>query len=254
VILGWINRIDSATLSAAEVGTLPASNVKHPHLTRKWHTPAGTVSVALMADLGTPLSCSCVALLGTNLTPTATLRVRGSDSDSTGQAGEKTDTGVVLAGVKAGYGAAYRVFTAASARYWRLDIADLSLPSNIQIGRIFLGPTWMPTINISLDWRVTARDDSSRSESYGRQTYADTRPQRRVLEFVLDFQSETEIYSNAFAAARANGIVRDILAIPDIASQYLSEQAVWGLVQASEPISEPRLGLFRQRYTIVERL
>jgi hypothetical protein len=62
------------------------------------------------------------------------------------------------------------------------------------------------------------------------------------------------MYDNAFALARAHGIVGDILAIPDVASTYASEQSVWGQLAASEPISEPRLGLFRQRFSVVERL
>lgn len=254
MIIGWDNLIDFATLSASEVATLPAANVKHPHLSRKWHTPSGTTIASLIADMGASVTCSLLGTMGSNLTPTATWRLRGSDADSTVEVGEKFDSGSILAGVKHGYGAAYMAFTAAQARFWRIDYNDITLSSNLQIGRVFLGPSWAPSVNHSLDWGITPLDDSTVSYSYGRQSFADTRPQRRIVDFTLDFMSEAEAYGNAFTLARANGIVKDILVIPDISSSYLSEQAIWGSITQANAIREPRLGLFRQRFTVLERL
>jgi hypothetical protein len=119
---------------------------------------------------------------------------------------------------------------------------------------MFLGPSWTPSVNMQLDWRLTVLDQSRISYSYGGQTYADVRPKVRVLDFVLDFMNEDEMFANAFAIAKANGIVDDVLAIPDIDSVYRSEQSVWGLLASSEPISEPRIQLYRQRFTVTERL
>lgn len=255
LILGWVNRIDAAILSTAdEIATLPVSNVQHQHLSRKWHTPAGVKATAFIVDLGPPAACAALALLGTNLTSSATLRVRASDADGTGAAGEKLDTGITLAGVVPGYGAAYRTWTSASARYWRIDISDLALPSNIQVGRVFLGPAWQPSVNLELDWRVSVLDDSTVRYSYGRQMYSDARPKRRLLQFSLDFMSEHEMYANAHALSMAAGITKDVLAIPDISSAHVSEQAVWGCLTEPTALAEERLGLFRQRFSVLERL
>jgi hypothetical protein len=254
MLLAWINHIDTATLAAtSEISSLPVSNVQHPHLSRRWHTFNGVTSAAITADLINTFDCSLLGIIGTNLTIDTQVRVRASDVDPTALTTTVLDTGTTYAGVKTGFGAAYMAFDTVSARYWRIDIIDPSL-ANLQIGRVFLGPHWEPSSNMQLDWKLMVEDSSRVAYSYGGQAYSDTRPKRRVIDFVLDFMSEGEIFFNAFALARANGIVKDVLVVPDINSQYRSEQSVWGLVSASEPISEPRIGLYRQRFTITERL
>jgi hypothetical protein len=71
---------------------------------------------------------------------------------------------------------------------------------------------------------------------------------------MLDFLTEAEIFDNAFAAARANGQVKDLLAVPIKDGTYVSEQSVWGLVQAFDPVVNPSALVFRQKFTIEERL
>jgi hypothetical protein len=253
--LAWLNRADAAVLSAdSELSTLPASNVQNPHIARKWHTAPGVKATRRVCDMREAVECAVRALLGTNLTAAATLQLRASDTDPAALGALAYDSGVIAAGVKAGYGAAYKAFNAVSARYWGLDIADASLPDNVQIGRLFLGPCWHCSVPQSYDWSVTALDESRLSESWGGQTHADERPQRRVLQFALEWMDEAEMYTNAFAMARANGVVRDVLAIPDIGGAYLAEQAVFGLLTASEPLVRRRLRIFRQKFTVKERL
>lgn len=255
MILAWDNKADAAMLSTdSELASLPASNVQQPHVSRKWHTAAGVKSAYLLMDMGASVSCGVAALLGTNLTSAATLRLRGSDSDPTGVTGEEYDTGTISAGVVSGYGEAYKSFTDAAARYWRLDLADATVPSNLQIGRVFLGPKWSPSVNQEFGWSVVSVDSSDLDESYGKQEYADEKPQQRVIQFTFNWMNEAEMYGNAFALARANGRVRDVLAIHDIAGAYLSQQAVWGLVQASEPLIHERAKIYRTKFTIKERL
>src|SRR5574340_1443988 len=118
MILGWENKADAAMIPAgSEIATLPASNVQQPHLSRKWNTAAGVKSSYLLLDLSASVSCALLGVLGTNLTAAATLRLRASDADATAVAGDKLDTGAVSAGVKTGYGAAYKWFAAVAARY-----------------------------------------------------------------------------------------------------------------------------------------
>jgi hypothetical protein len=254
MLLAWTNYIDSATLAAtSEISSLPVSNVQHPHISRRWHTFNGVSSAAITADLISAFDCSLFGLFGTNLTDDATLRLRASNVDPTALTTTVLDTGTINAGVKTGFGTAILSYSTINARYYRADITDTSL-ANLQIGRAFIGPHWAPSVNMQLDWKLIVEDPSRVAYSYGGQAYSDTRPKRRVIDFVLDFMNEAEMFANAFALARANGIVKDILAVPDITSAYRSEQTIWGLVAVSEPISEPRIGLYRQRFTITERL
>lgn len=255
MLLAWLNKLDiAASLSAgSELDSLPGANVQQAHLSRKWHTAAGVKSSYLLLDMGASVLCQLLAVLGTNLTSAATLRLRASDADPAATGSLLFDTGVVSAGVKDGYGAAYKSFTA-TARYWRLDLTDNTVPDNLQIGRVFLGPRWQPSENQLWEWSVTPLDESRLDESYGGQVYADVRPQRRVLQFVLDFMDAAEMYGNAFALARAQGIVRDVLAIPEITSAYVSEQSVWGLITASQPLVQRKVRIYQQKFEIKERL
>lgn len=145
-----------------------------------------------------------------------------------------------------------------TARYWRLDLTDNTVSSNLQVGRVFLGPSWQPTASAGQGmlwgWAVTPKDPSRIAKSRGGQVFADILPQTRVLDFTLSYLSEAQIYDNAFAMARAQGRVKDVLAIPFEGGSYASQQAVWGLVQASEPVVNETVRVFRQKFQIEERL
>jgi hypothetical protein len=253
MLIAWQNLADAASVSTdSEVATLPASNVQQAHVSRQWQTD-GDNAAYLLLDLGSSLSCALLALLGTNLTSSATIRIRGSVTDATATGSLAYDSGTVAAGAKAGYGAVYKDFASVASRYWRIDLSDATL-DELAVGRLFLGPSWEPSINMQMGWSSRVADPSRRSKSSGGQSYADVRPKARVLEFVLDCMTEAEMYGNAFALAYAQGITGDVLAIPDIDGSYLSEQAVFGLLSANEPIVEPRLGLYSQKFSIEERL
>lgn len=254
MILAWDNKIDGGSVSTdSALATLPVANVQNKHLAQKWGTQSGVKSAYVLVDLGSSLSCSVLAFLGTNLTSAATLRIRCSITDATATGSLEYDSGTVAAGVKSGYGAAYKSFTAVAARYWRIDIADTTVADNLQIGRVFLGPSWTPSINMQLGASLHTEDPSLKTKSYGGQSHFDELPQVRVLSFTLDYLTKADMYGNAFAMARANGRVRDVLAIPDISDTYLSEEAVFGPCEYSEIVND-KLGLFRQKYRIEERL
>lgn len=256
MLIAWdATKSDAATLSTgSQISTLPAANVQQPHLSRRWHTVAGVKSSYLLYDMLASVALRLLMVVGTNLTPAATYRVRASDLDPTATANLLLDTGTLAAGVKAGYGAIYKTFTLTTARYWRVDLDDTGVASNLQIGRAVLMPAWITAGKLRYGWGVTVQDDSTKVRSRGGQMYADILPQRRVLEFTLEYATEAEIFDNAFALARANGAVRDVLAIPRESGAYISEQAVWGPIAASEPVVHRLSNTFRQKFRIEERL
>ena len=255
MLLAWVNRADDADLSTdSEIATLPASNVQQVHVARKWHTAAGVKSAYLIFDLGSALACAIAAVLGTNLTSAATIQIRASDSDSSVTSSLLYDSGSIAAGVDDDYAAIYKSFASQAARYWRIDLADAALPDNLQVGRVFIGPTWEPSIDIELGWSISSKDESRIEKSYAGQAYPDTRPACRVLEFSLAFMEAAEMFGSGFALSRAAGTTGDVLAVPDISSSYLSEQAVFGLLTASAPLVNYELGIYRQKFSIEERL
>jgi hypothetical protein len=253
--LAWDNKADSATLTpGSEIATLPGTNTQKPHVSRKWHTAAGVKASHVILDMLASVSCSQLAVVGTNLTAAATYQLRASDLDPTAQADLLYDSGVVAGAVKTGYGAIYKGFNAVAARYWRLNLTDNSLPDNLQVGRVFLGPSWTHAKTLLYGWGITPVDPSPVEKSRGGQSYPDAQPKFRAGEFALDFLTEAEIYDNLFAMARANGVVKDVLAIPFENGAYISEQAIWGLVQPYEPLIHKLSQTFRHKFRIEERL
>lgn len=253
MILAWLNKWDAASLVVgSEIATLPGTNVQRPHLSRRWHTNAVNSSHQV-GDMGAATLCSILGVFGSNLTAAATYRVRASNVDPAAVASLLLDTGTLAAGVKTGYGAIYKTFTPTTARYWRVDVTDASLV-NLQVGRIFVGPHWSHAQTLLYGWGVTPSDPSSVRKSRGGQSYPDPLPKFRALEFALDFLTESEAFTNPFAMARDNGVVRDILAIPYEGSSFLSEQAVWGLAQVHEPVQQRYSQIWRTKIRVEERL
>jgi len=255
MLFAWDNKVIAAMVSAgSELSTLPGSNVQHPHVSRKWGTAAGIKSSFLLFDMLAAVPVSLLSVVGTNLTSTATMRLRASNADPTAVAGDLYDSGAIAAGVKDGYGAIYKKFAQVTARYWRLDLTDASVADNLLVGLVFLGPSWEVTGSLLYDWSVTPLDESRESESTGGQSHFDVRPQRRVLDFALDFMTELDAYTKAFVMARANGRVKNLVAVPDINSAYVSEQSVLGTVRASMPVVHRRFDIHLQKFSIKERL
>lgn len=256
MLLGWINRADDALLTTdSELASLPASNVQQVHVAQKWHTAAGVKSAYIVFDMQSSVACQLLGILGANLTASATVRLRASDADSGATSSLLLDTGSLAATAKTGYGQSYHDFTDTTARYWRLDIADATLADNLQIGRVFLGPRWAPSSNQEYGWSVQVRDPSLVDRAYAGQKYVNTKPQMRVLQFGLNWMDEAEMYGNAFALARAAGIVGDVLAVHDnLGSAYIAEQSVWGALVDVQPLVHENARIFRTKFTIEETL
>lgn len=256
MLLGWINRADAALISTdSELDSLPASNVQQGHVSQRWHTAAGVKSAYLLLDMGSAVACQLLGLMGTNLTSAATLRVRASDADPDALTSLLIDSGTLSSTAKTGYGQSYHDLTATTARYWRIDIADATVADNLQIGRLFLGPRWAPSVNQEFGWSVQVRDPSIVDRAYGGQRHANVKPQQRVLQFSLAFMDEAEMYGNAFALARAAGIVGDVLAVHDtLGGTYIAEQSVFGCLTDVQPLVHENYGIFRNKFTIEETL
>jgi hypothetical protein len=254
MIICWDNKVDGATITSvgSEVATLPGTNVQSAHLSQRWYTQPATNSSFLIFDLGSALACAMLGVFGTNLTSSATYRLRGS-ANPDGVTSPVYDSGTVSAGVKTGYGNVIKPFGSASARYWRLDLTDASL-TQLQIGRVLLGPSWTHGKTLIYGWGATPNDPSPVAKSRGGQSFPDIRPKCRMLDFRLDFLLEAEIFDNAFAMARANGVVKDVLVVPIESSSYISEQSVWGLVQPYEPVIHRLSQTFTQKFRVEERL
>jgi hypothetical protein len=252
--LAWINRFDDATLSpGSEIASLPATNAQHAHLSKKWHTATGVKSSHVVADLGAQYPIDVLAVVGTNLTPTATLRLRASNSDATGATGEIYDSTLIGAGVIADYPAIYHDLDGAqTARYWRIDLADAAVADHLQVGRIFLGPAW--SVDRELGWDISWLDGSQVEQARGGQSWIDEGPRRRLLRFHINSTTRAEMLDNAFEIARRNGLAEQVLALIDDSDAYVPHLSMLGYVQEMTPIVQENARIYRQRYHLEEAL
>lgn len=254
MLIAWTNRIDAGTLTTdSALATLPVTNLQQQHLSRRWHTAAGVKSAYVILDAGASVPCACLGIFGTNLTPSATVRIRSNEAGGLVTTSLEMDTGVVGAGVVAGYGNVYKTFASMTSRYWRIDVADASVPDNLQVGRMFLGPYWTPTAQ-SWGWGPGWQDLSRKSRTLGGQILSQNLPKFRTLNFALDWNTEAEMFANAFEMERAVGLTGDVLVIPNPSGNYVSQQSVFGPLISLTPTVNEMLNVWRTRYSVEERL
>lgn len=126
------NYIDDATLTAStENPQYTVDNIQDPHLSSKFRFTAKT-SESIVVDYGTAVECDSIAILGHNLTASATLKIQGNSSDSwTSPPLDETIT--------ASTDEIAHFFTAGTYRYWRFTFSDTANTSSyIELGRLFL--------------------------------------------------------------------------------------------------------------------
>ncbi len=251
--LAWINHIDTAVLTTdSQVATLPLANVADPHLATKWRTTTTTAFMA--ADWGAVQEIGVVGLFGSNFTAAATWRIRLSAVAA--GAGELLDTGVVAAGVAAGYGQAVHVLAAAvNARYLRIDLADSGLAAlgYFQIGAAWAGRLWTPERNFRYGAAPGWRDPSVKTLSRGGQAYVDLRDRIRAIEFELPALTEAELLDAAFEIDRVAGVGGNILFVPDPGAATQNRRAILGTLDAVEAAPMIAHDRFAHRYVVAER-
>jgi len=251
MIIGYVNRIDACILigSAAGSSGLPAANIQGNPIARPYRVTGSTLNIDF--DYGAATVWAAFALLGTNLTPTATVRITLS-AVAPGN-GDVYDTEMVSAGVKPGYAQVYHVMAAAlTARYGRITVSDSNL-AWIDIGRVFAGPVWRPTFGESYGRGIWWEDASAHLRTIGGQVLSTDGARYRIAEFQVDHNTETEMMTNAFEVDRLRGTGGDILVMLDPIT-YVQELSIWGPLMRATSLQHWAPGRVRKRYRIEERL
>lgn len=259
MILLWQNLVDTAVALTPTnaLSTLPVANIQNAHISRTWGTATSQNFWRVIIDFGTPRTCGVLAVLGTNMNPGTTLAISASNSDPAGITSPVFSTGGnISAGMVGGYRSIYFSFTNTSARYWRVEAQDTLLAGiGTRVGRIVLGPKWVPTQDILIGATFGVEDSSRVTESFGGQEFVNQLPKRRTALVTVSFMPEAEMFSNAFAAFRTNGVGTDMLLIPQQDSAFIHQQSIWGLVRNIEGgVTADQYNIFRASISIRERL
>ncbi len=227
ILFGWPLVSDTATLSGGS-WTLPLTNLQTTALgTVARSTNDSNSSTIINVDYGAAQAISVVALVRHNLRSAAQWRIRGSaasdmsgavyDSGTVNVWGVQWPTNTLPSGhpnastrllTDAQINAlnpkrdAVKVFSEATARYWRIEIFDdTNADTYVEIGRLVMAPRFQPSANIAPGAEFGFLDSTNVGRALSGVRYYDTRPTGRTLSLSLQNLPTTE----------ATAVARDML-------------------------------------------
>lgn len=262
-MIGFPNRIDDAALSSGSwVSTLPLGNLKSRILGKVARTTAATTAATKMdIDLTAAQTIRIIAAVNHTLTITATARIRGSSVSDF--ATTVYDSGWVNAWPAAYTAEQRESFTATfvhilsadtSARYWRIEFDDTTNPAGyIEVGRVFIGPSWSPAINISFGAELSWNAQTDVQQSLSGVEYFYRRAPYRIQNVKMDFLTIDEAMAGAFEIQRLAGIDAEVFWIydPDDTTHAIRRQFL-GRLQALSPVVHPYFEFNSTAFSIKE--
>lgn len=215
---------DAATLAGSSaVSTLPVTNLQSLQPQKKWRT-TGAAAEWVTIDFGAATSLNCLALVGGNLSGSATLRVRLAATAGAVTSAPAYDSGVVSAWPATGkpsvsswpnYLNMLR-WAAVSYRYARLDIADPAPATTyLEFGRLALGASWQPSLNVDIDGALGFAPADKQIVSDWGYTFTDPRFSPRTFDLPFSAGDRRDVFDNAFEIQRLAGLARDVICVLD---------------------------------------
>ena len=280
-IIAYQNRIDEATFAAygSWEASLPLNNLKNRQISKVARsTDANNSSTRMRFALTTERIIGAVGIIGHNLSTTATYRYRVySDSGYTTIA---YDSGTVEVWPSLPYG----TFDWEDERFWDLTITDeerdlfthtlVFIPETtqygqyyqieffdsanadgyVELGRVFVGGNYQPTINMSLGASIGYESETLVDTAMNGSEYFDRRDSYRVARFTLDhLDSGYAILNNDIQ--KISGTDAEILYAYDPSDTLnLHRRAFLGRIRSMSPIEQPYATMFQTSYEIKELL
>lgn len=182
------------TVSPAAVATLPVTYLQDQTRARMWRSTS-TADQTIYGDWATPQTISGMVLSRTNLTTSATLRLRlYSGAAQTGSL-LYDSTAITKAGdLSWGYRDFPMWFTAtASVRSFSLVVSDSSNASGyVQASRLVIGAYFEPTYNISFGISLEWAESSKQERTDGGTLRTDGKLPYRIWRFKFGWLNESE--------------------------------------------------------------
>lgn len=245
--IGYDNVVDHAAtvLSASDaISTLPAENLRHPHVAKIWRASGASATITL--DAGGEVAADALGLFGTNLTATGALSLTATPGGAVATA---------MQSISDDHDQAIAVFDGrVTAQIWELSLSDASL-AQLEVGRLFLGPVMRPAVNVELPVRWGIEDPSEVRTTAGGQRLTFKRPVRRTAQFGWSALSENEAVGDLLGRLdRISGRRQDVLFVQDeeAVGEALHERAIWGRLGQLDPVEHPSFGVYAKRYRIEE--
>lgn len=279
VLLGYSNKIDSATLSGGSFTTsLPLNNLK----TRLLGQVARTTNIANTSstfniDFGVARNIQVASLVNHNISLFGKVVISASEDNwaTTSYTSGQIDawpavyifgdleweddswwSGTYTAEDAEGYttNITHIIPVLAYYRYWRIDILDDTNPAGyIQLGRVFLGSAWQPTrdaeIGLALGWETSTTSQKALSGT----KYFQRRNPYRVTKFTLSVIDIDEALAKAFEIDKRMGIDGEVMFVQDTNDTIHSlRRRYLGTLRELSLIEFPYVGLGKKSYSIEE--
>lgn len=258
--LAYFNLADAGAWSASSsIPARQASTLQNVHVGRKWRSV--TNADAVTCDLGSAQSFDTVALIGVNLSAAGVTRLRVSNTDASGAAGEVYDSGAAAARVDPNYGRLIFLLPASVlGRYVRVDLSDTSL-AYIEAGRGVVAVRFQLSINFMPGASDLLNDPAIKSKSRGGQTYIDPASPDpfRTWEFTFDTLSETERFGFVEQVEISKAARSDVLLCRNPSSANLGRDTIWGLLEPTPIVAQAGYGndglpVYSKVYRVEQRL
>ena len=273
LLLAYQNNTDGGTLSSGTwLASLPLANLQSRLVQRVARSSGATLAATKFdLDLGAAKQTGVVSLVVHNFSVLAKVRITGADNAGfvspiyqtawldVWPAGmipqsllEWEDDnfwfGTLSANARAGYQSPFIhvLPTSQTLQWWRVEIDDSTNSDGyVQVGRLFISPSWRPSINYALGAELDYRDSSPIETSLSGAEYFDVRGKAREFGFTLEGLTESEAYDNVLQMQRLIGVSGEILQVPDTDdTTRIPARAYVGRLVDLSPIGNPMPGRF----------
>jgi len=185
------NLFDAAVLTpSTQNNNFPATNIQHRWFTKVWRSTddTGTLTESVVADLGaSPGAVWAFALKKHNFSSSAVVKIQANAANSWGA--PSVDVTLTMADLLV-----YFWSSAQTYRYWRLYIVDSAPAADyLEVGRMFLGPYYSPSINMSNNYKKRLSDPSDLNWSDGGQLVTNQKSRFRQIEMVFQYLPPTDL-------------------------------------------------------------
>lgn len=150
----------------------------------------------------------------------------------------------------------YRFPSEIRARYIRVQIDDTANPDGfVQIGRLFLGTSWQPAMNMEWGASLQYESRSNIEPSFNGTEYADVRQSFRVVRFTLGELTEDESIGQVLRLQAQSDIHREVLFLWDADDQtYRLQRSFVGRMRALNALEYPMYNMRRSAFEIKENI
>lgn len=261
MIIGWSDWGDEATIdeSSAAASGFPVDNVKETQPTDFWDAATGTPYIVL--DRGSAAAFDTVALLYTDLSSTATWRVRAADDKASLTDGtadyDSTSVTFRVAGdddTWPRHHGLIRLSAAETRRWIRIDI-DTDGAGGADIGRLIIGSFFQPDVNDAYGRGIAVVDPSTVRRTDAGVLLADARTSYLRADVSLRFLSKSEALDEALSLLRQRGLRNDVLFCADPAeTTYLRQGLIYGRITQLNPVIAAQFNRYELRFSVEEML